>query len=205
MSVNETSSAVLRGLLWISGILLLILGGFAALFFSSFDTQYAPGYSGKKFNSIKVGDSEQLVIASIGQPFSTQSTAPYIEWAYSADSQRSFARTGEGSGSYTTIRFDANDRVVSMDGMVQTSANTFTFGDGLNYLGLTKTEIDKLIGSTQNDIKKQFGPPVAIYEDKSSKIFRYSRSPSSANYHLRIVGFDKDGKVVRIWREIYWD
>jgi hypothetical protein len=40
---------------------------------------------------------------------------------------------------------------------------------------------------------------------KASKLLRYSRSPSSSNYHLRMVGVDKDGKVAHIWRKIYWD
>jgi len=205
MSANAASSAVLRGLLWISGILLLILGGFAVLFFLAFDTQYAPGYSGKKFKSIKLGDSEQLVISLLGQPFSTEDTEPYIEWIYSDNNQRRFSRTGQGSGTYTTIRFDADNRVVSIGGVMQTSGNTFTFGDGLNYLKLTEAQIEKLTGTSQNEIKKQFGSPMATYEDKSSKFLRYSKSPSSANYHLRAIGVDKNGKVVKIWSEIYWD
>jgi outer membrane protein assembly factor BamE (lipoprotein component of BamABCDE complex) len=197
--------AALATLLGIGLILLLIFGGLAALFFISFDTQYAPGYSEKKFKSIKPGDTEQTVVSLLGEPFSTEDAKPYVEWIYAAEDQRRFADTGEGSGTYTTIRFDSEGRVVSIGGVVQTSASTFSFGDGLNYLKLTGTQIDKLKGSSQNEIKKQFGPPVATYQDKTSKFLRYSKSPSSSNYHLRAIGVDENGKVVRIWREIYWD
>jgi hypothetical protein len=205
MNESKGPSAMLALLLLTGGIGLLLVGGIAALYFHAFDTQYTPGYSDKKFKSVKLGDSEQFVIASLGQPFSTQSTKPYSEWIYSGVNQRRFARTGEGSGTYTTIRFDSSGRVESMGGMVQESASTVTFGDGLNYLGLTTAQIDKLIGSSREEIKTRFGLPAATYENKSTKVLRYSRSPSSANYHLRAIGVDKDGKVVRIYREIYWD
>ena len=205
MNESKDSPAGLTVFLWIGGILLLVLGGLTAFFFSTFDTQYAPGYSEKIFKSIKLGDSEQLVISALGPPFSTESTQPYLEWIYSADDQQRFLRTGEGSGTHTTIRFDSSNRVISINGMVQTSPGTFTFGDGLNYLKLTRAQIEQLTGSSQDDIKKQFGAPAAIYEDKTATFLRYSKSPSSANYHLRAVGVDKDGKVVKIYREIYWD
>lgn len=205
MNESKDSPAGLTMFLWIGGILLLVLGGLTAFFFSTFDTQYTPGYSEKKFKSIKLGDSEQQVISALGPPFSTERAQPYVEWIYSADSQRRFLRTGEGSGTYTSIRFDSNDRVVSVNGMVQTSPGMFTFGDGLNYLKLTKAQIRQLTGSNSLEIKKQFGAPAAIYEDKTATFLRYSKSPSSANYHLRAVGVDKSGKVVKIYSKIYWD
>ena len=205
MNTSKGSSPLLTVLLWVGSIVLCILAGLGVLFFSCFDTQYAPGYSEAKFKSIKPGDSEQQVISMLGQPFSTEDSKPFVEWIYSADEQRSYSRTGQGSRTHTTIRFDINDCVVSVAGMVQTSANSFTFGDGLNYLKLTETKIKKLTGSSQDEVKRLFGPPTAIYEDKTSTFLRYSKSPSSANYHLRAIGVDKDGKVVKIWREIYWD
>lgn len=137
----------------LAAILLLILGGLAAVFFLGFDTQYAPGYSEAKFKAIKLGYAEQVVLSSLGQPFSTEDTQPYVAWVYSADNQRRFSRTGEGSGTYTTVRFDADNRVVSINGAVQTSVNTFSFGEGLNYLKLTQAQINKLKGSSQDDFK----------------------------------------------------
>lgn len=189
----------------IGGILLLLAGGGAVVFFLNFDTQYAPGYSERNFKSIKLGDAEQQIVALLGQPFATEPTTPYVAWIYSADRQRRFAHSGEGSGTYTTIRFDTNGCVVAVTGAVQTSVSTFEFRDGRNYLKLTEAEIKKLTGSTQAEVQKQFGLPAAIYEDKTSKFLRYSQSPSSANYHLRAIGVDPAGKVVKIWREIYWD
>lgn len=185
--------------------MLFIFGLMAAWYICTFDTQYAPGYSGRKFSAIKLGDSVQSVIASLGQPFSIQEVRPSVQWIYSADKQQNFPHSGAGAGTYTTIEFDTNGAVVSIDGTLQTSSSSFTFGDGLNYLKLTSDQIEKLIGSKQVEIKKQFGQPVATHEDKSSKYLRYSKSPSSANYHLRIIGVDEKGMVVKIISEIYWD
>jgi len=192
-------------MLWLACILLVVLGGLGTLVFFSFDTQYAPGYSERGFKSIQLGDSEALVISQLGQPFSTRDTEPYVSWIYSAGKQRNFSRNGQGVGTYTTIQFDATSRVTAIGGQVQESAGSFTFGDGLNFLKLDEARIKELKGCHQDEIQRQFGPPVARYSDSSARLLRYSRSPSSANYHLRVIGVDKDGKVVKIWREIYWD
>lgn len=196
---------VLPVVLGIGGIVLLLCGGLAAIFFLSFDTQFAPGYSEKKFRAIRLGDSEQQVLATLGPPFSTEDTEPYQAWIYSDGNQRHFARDGEGRGTYTTFRFDSNECVVAVNGMVQTSPSSFEFGDGLNYLKLSGAQIESLKGTAAGEIKRRFGPPVAVYEYQATKMLCYSRSPSSANYHLRIIGVDQHGRVVRIWREIYWD
>lgn len=185
--------------------MLFILGLLAAWYIYAFDTQYAPSYSESRFGKIKLGDPEQLVISSLGQACSTQYTKPYAAWIYSADDQRTFAHSGEASGSYTTMQFDTNGQVVSIQGMLQTSSSSFVFGEGLNYLKLTETQIKNLTGASQAEITNQFGSPKAIYEDKSVRLLRYSRSPSSANYHLRVIGIDENGRVVKIWRKIYWD
>ena len=76
--------------------------------------------------------------------------------------------------------------------------------------GGTKLEREGLLlakreGNTQDEIRQTLGPPLAVYEHKATKVLWYSQSPSSSNYHLRNVGVDKDGKVVHIWKEIYWD
>jgi hypothetical protein len=205
MNKTESASAWLRVLLWLGGISAVLTGAVAAFFIFTFDTQYTPGYSSQKFNSLKLGDSKSHVLASLGPPFSTEATEPYVAWIYSNNSQPGYPQTGEGRGTHTTFRFDTSNRVVSVQGMLQTSANSFTFGDGLNYLKLTESQIQMLKGRSQNEVQQQFGPPTASYESKASKLLRYSKSPSSANYHFRAVGLGGDGRVVKIWREIYWD
>jgi len=203
MNDTETSCGFGTIVFWaIGGVLLGIL---AAFYFKSFDTQYAPGYSEKAFRSIKIGDSEQQVQSLLGAPLSTYDSEPYVEWIYSADGQKRFSTNGEGSGTFTTVRFNAAGSVSSISGRRQTSANSFTLGEGQNSLNLTGEQIKGLKGSTQDEIRRKFGPPKAVYEYKASKVLSYSRSPSSANYHLRSVGLDSVGKVVHIWREIYWD
>jgi hypothetical protein len=183
----------------------LIFGLIAAAYFKTFETQFAPGYSERKFNSIKIGDSESSVIARIGLPFRTNECEAYVEWIYSADKQPDYSETGVGEGTYTTIRFDDAGRAVSMVGMQQISARTGSFGDGANYLKLTEDDFEKLKGSTQSEIQKKFGPPVAVHDSSSVRILRYSRSPKSSHCRLRLVGLDKDAKVVYISKRIYWD
>ena len=205
MKEAETSSALGTMFLWALGVVLLLAGILAAFYFTSFDTQYAPGYSEKAFKSIKLGDTEQQVLSLISAPFSTDVNEPYIAWIYSADRQTHFSTDGEGSGTYTTVRFNAVGQMASISGQRQMSVNTFTFGDGLGYLSLTKEQIERLKGSTQDEIRQKLGSPKAVYEFKASKVLHYSRSPSSSHYHFRALGLDNDGKVVKIWREIYWD
>jgi hypothetical protein len=188
----------------IGGVLLLV-GIYAALLFASFDTEYAPGYSEKAFKSIKLAATEESVLSALGAPLSSEASEPYVEWIYSADRQPYFSDHGVASGTYTTVTFDRNARVKHISGGRKTSANTFLFGEGHNSLNLTGDDIERLKGTSQARIKEKFGSPQAIHEYKASKELSYSRSPSSSNYHLRKLGMDENGKVVHIWRCIYWD
>lgn len=205
MDNRRSSSGLSTILLWGLAVALLLGGVGVGFYLMGFDTQYAPGYSHKAFNSLQLGDMEERVYSLLGSPFSTHDTEPYVEWIYSAKEQRRFARDGVGRGTYTTFRFDESGRVKLVSGVRQTSASTVVFGDGQNHLGLTEAQIKPLKGSTQDEIRRQFGPPRAVYEYKAVKLLSYSRSPSSANYHLRSVGLNRAGKVVHIWREVYWD
>lgn len=205
MDDTRSSSGLSTMVLWTLGVLLLFGGILAGLYSTMFDTQYAPGYSEKAFRSIKLGDTEQRVLALIGNPFTTNETEPFVEWIYSGEVQKQFAKHGTGEGTYTTLRFDATGRVQSAFGQRQTSGNSITIGDGQNHLNLTKQQIQELKGSSQDEIRQKFGVPNAVYEYKATKLLSYSRSPSGSHYHLRMIGLDKDGKVVHIGREVYWD
>lgn len=208
MSRDESSSGVPGAVilvLSILGVLVLILGAVAIIILRNFDTQYASGYSEKAFKSIQLGDSETRVKSLLGAPLSTYDSEPYVEWIYSADEQKRFAVTGYASGTFTTIRFNPDGRVANILGQRQTSPNTMTIGEGQNSLNLSSEQIKALRGSTQDDIRKKSGAPKATYDYKVRKVLCYSRSPSSGHYHLRSVGLDQNGKVVHLWREIYWD
>jgi len=195
-------------ILCVSGTLIVLYVGFvAASLFRSFDTQYAPGYSAAAFNSIKIGDKEQNVIVVLGIPFTTNYTEPYIDWVYSAKKQSHFSESGEAYGTHTLVRFK-NGQADSISGHHETSCGigqvTISL-DNSGFLNLTEDQIHKLEGKTSDEIKKQFGEPTGVYEFKAARILRYSRSPSSSNYLERLIGLDAEGKVVHIWKEIYWD
>jgi outer membrane protein assembly factor BamE (lipoprotein component of BamABCDE complex) len=189
----------------VAGVLVLVVGALAILISRSFDTQYAPGYSERAFKSVQWGDTEDRVRSLLGPPLSTDVSEPYVEWIYSAKEQKHFAASGEGSGTFTTVHFNAAGQVTSVFGQMKTSANTYNFGEGQGYLSLTKDKVAQLKGKTQDEARQALGPPKAVYDYKASRLLRYSRSPSSSHYHLRVIGLDQDGRVVHVWREIYWD
>lgn len=205
MPPTQNASVGLRVLLWLGVITAVLIGAGAAFFIFTFDTQYAPGYSHRKFDALQLGDSQAHVLTLLGTPFATETTEPFVAWIYSQDHQTDYAQTGEGMGTYTAFRFDPSNQLVAVTGQRQTSANSFVFGDGLNYLQLTESQIQALKGLPQREIALRFGPPTAVYESRATQLWRYSRSPSSANYHFRAVGLNAEGRVVKIWREIYWD
>jgi len=175
-----------------------------AYFLLSFDTQYAPGYTERAFKSVKIGDTKERVISLLGAAFSTNDSEPYMEWIYSGDKQPRFSKDGEGSGTFTTVKFKQGS-VDNIWGQRKDSATSFTMGQGVGFLQMADEEFDKLKGASQDKVRQKFGAPMAIYEYKASKLLWYSRSPSSSNYHQRMLGLDEQGKVVHIWRSIYWD
>lgn len=184
---------------------LLAVGVVAALMWSSFDTEYAPGYSAEAFSGIRVGDSYETVLSRLGEPLSSRQTEPFRSWIYSASEEPSFAKSGIGEGTHTTFRFDGEGRVKLASGQTSPSPHTIRFGDGENHLRLKNEDIELLKGASEGEIRNRFGPPVATYEYQASTVLIYSRSPSSSNYHLRNLGTDENGKVVHIWKSIYWD
>jgi outer membrane protein assembly factor BamE (lipoprotein component of BamABCDE complex) len=122
MNDNERTSGLITPILWVGSLGILLSGIVAILYFKSFDTRYAPGYSEAAFKSLKIGDTEQKVLSLLGKPMSTDGTEPFFEWIYSAEKQRHFSNSGEGSG--TTVRFDGAGKVANISGQRQTSANT---------------------------------------------------------------------------------
>ena len=71
-----------------------------------------------------------------------------------------------------------------------------------------------MIGDSEADVVGNLGRPARVtewepeqppFEEDAHKIYSYSYSPSSANYHLRQIWFDAHDRVVVIKSEIYWD
>lgn len=70
------------------------------------------------------------------------------------------------------------------------------------------------IGDSEAEVVKYLGRPARViewepeqppFEEDAHRIYSYSYSPSSANYHLRQIWFDAHDRVVVIKSEIYWD
>ena len=177
----------------------------AAILWASFDTEYAPGYAARAFDAVRLGDTREAVVSRLGEPLSSHDTEPYRKWIFSDDHQPTFAESGTGDGTYTTFTFDGSGRVSHVSGQTALSAYTIRMGDGENFLKLKNEAIQRILGETEDGIRARFGQAVAVYDYRASKVLDYSRSPSSSNYHLRKLGLDRDGKVVHIWKSIYWD
>lgn len=177
----------------------------AGIVWANFDTEYAAGYTEKAFRAVRLGDTREAVFSRLGDPISSHETEPFRQWIFSDNKQPSFAESGVGNGTYTIFTFGVSGTVKNVSGQTQPSAHTIRIGDGENFLKLKGEEIKNLHGATLDEIGTRFGQPVAVYDYRASKVLEYSRSPSSSHYHLRKVGVDEDGKVVHIWRSIYWD
>jgi len=176
----------------------------AAFFCLSFDTQYAPGYTERAFKSIRVGDTREQVTSLVGNPLSSYDTEPFVQWLYSGTPEPKFSHHGEASGTHTSFTFK-NGLVENVTGQRRTSENSFVAGPGVGYLKLAAEDVEKLKGASPEAVKEKFGPPVATYEYKATKVLVYSRAASKSNYHLRMVGLDGQGRVVRLWKSVYWD
>ncbi len=178
---------------------------FLAFYLLDFDTEYAPGYSDKAFDSIAIGDSYETVLSKLGKPLSFSDNETYENWIYSVEQQSEYSKNGHGKGTFTTFTFDETGKVKAVSGQIAVSSFKTCYGDGQNYLKLTNDDINELCGKSKGEILKQFHSPAAVYNYKAAEVLTYSRSPSGSNYHLRSIGMDSAGKVVNIYKSFYWD
>lgn len=178
------------------------------------DTEYAPGYSETAFRGIATGDSEKEVLAALGPPLSEEPARPYTTWLYSPSPQPTFAETGkpEPNTSYAVLFLDELGTFTLAHGQTlqDTDASGRTKvlgGSGGNSLGLARAEIAELRAAkaTPQQLEAKFGAPRATYSSRTVRWLRYSRSPSSKNYYMRLIALDGNGKVSEKVAEIYWD
>ncbi|NNE94027.1 MAG: hypothetical protein HKN23_20450 [Verrucomicrobiales bacterium] len=174
------------------------------------DTEYASGYSEKAFETIRIGDPEPDVIAALGAPLDKYLLDPYRKLIFSKQEQPDFAQSAEANwqSSYTVFEFKKGvlESVYGQQFRGQNPNRSYTM-DLRNSLGLSDTAIEKLKSdkTTEAQIEALYGKPAAIFESTATSRLRYSRSPSSSNYRLRIIDVDAKGRVCRIRQEIYWD
>ena len=197
-----------------------MLGHGFMLFANQFltDTEYAPGYSEIHFSGILIGDDENQVLKKLGEPLNVSETTPYTSWLYTTGPVETFRENGDWPDSrysFTAIRFDENGKFADAFGQVTdevksgllSSSGTVSFGDGENCLSLSNAKIAELkkTGATPSQIRTQFGEPDAVFESRAIKWLRYSHSPGSTHYQLRMIAIDRDGKVCQKRNEFYWD
>ena len=183
------------------------------------DTEYAPGYSSKKFKQVKIGNAESDVLKLLGKPIKERSAVGYTYLLYAPRSVPEFEQTGDFTGSvdYTMILLDLDGKLTDIYGqkyLGSTSSGAFSniqvtmrLGDGENYLGIKKTDIDalKAANADRAAIEAKYGKPVGEFTSEVTRWLHYSRSPSSSDYLLRRIGLDDSGKVSRILSEQYMD
>lgn len=197
-----------------------ILGHGFMLFAKQFlaDTEYASVYSEKHFSGIAIGDDENQVLKKLGEPLNTSETTPYTSWLYTTGPIEPFTVNGDWPDSrcsFTAIRFDEDGKFVDAFGQVVGelksgllfSSVTGSFGDGENSLSLSNARSAELkkAGATPAQVRTQFGEPDAVFESSAIKWLRYSHSPGSTHYQLRMIAIDGNGKVCQKRSEFYWD
>jgi hypothetical protein len=73
-------------------------------FYPSIDTRYAPGFSEKRFATLKVGDAAQRVEAILGPPLvSTDVTGGAAVWLYTSDGK---CQWGDFAWLYRAVKID---------------------------------------------------------------------------------------------------
>ena len=169
------------------------------------DTAYAPGYSEAAFASIEVGATEDAVLAALGQPLASYEVSPSERWLY-CPSDHSGYRSDDGlAGTFTELTFALDGRLERVFGSIQTDDQTMQFGDGANHLGLTNAAIEELIGLDRAAVRARFGEPQYTRVDHTTRVLRYTESPTSTHYFLRKIGIDATGRVARKWSYFYVD
>jgi hypothetical protein len=192
------------------------LGPLASLLFRlSEDTRFAPGYSERKFYSIKVGDGEARVTNLLGAPLQTWTNEPWTGWLYASGPVPEFSLTGEikAEVDFTLFTFDRSNRVRNVHGQVfggkqggiLSASTTIMTGDGMNFLKLSNDRMRELTGKGFAEIEALFGKPTTVRASRAVRLLRYSDSPASKNYRKRSIGVDAQGQVVEVDDGYYWD
>lgn len=181
------------------------------------DTKYAAGFSPRAFDAVAIGDSEASVVAALGAPLREDADEPHCLWLYAPSAHPDFEDSGDlpdARCSFTRIRFGEDGGVDGVWGQMAHgsqggigSQSTVLFGDGFNTLGITNAAIEALKArrATKAQIQEQYGPPRHVFEARAVRWLVYSFSPGSGHYRQRMIGIDREGKVCRKVRRIYWD
>lgn len=177
------------------------------LFAGCYATTYAPQYSETAFRSLQLGDSEQHVLQTLGQPLARIPTTPYTEWVYSDQDQTGFSQHGKATlrGTFTLFKFGTNGALRHVSGQIVRGSGEIVTGNGQNHLRLVAPDIKGLLGTTTETVQARFGVPESIYEYRSTVILQYSKSPTGGSYRKREIGIDSRGRVAHIWSEVYED
>jgi hypothetical protein len=109
----RSKTAAWRKVLALSSVIGSILATLAFLvfvFFFTFDTEYAPGYSEEAFRAVEIGDSKEEVLSLLGQPLRV----------YGMDREvQSYSRSPSGSNYLMRdIVLDSEGRVVEIRSQV---------------------------------------------------------------------------------------
>ena len=182
------------------------------------DTEFGPGYSEKAFRQIGIGDSEASILTKLGPPLNTGTDEPFVSWLYAPDPHPDFATNGgypDTRYSFTTIRFDEKGQFKEALGQIShgttksllSVSGSGSWGDGINTLSISNAEIERLKAekARPHQIEATYGKPQAVFDSRVTKWLRYSHSPGSTHYQLRMIGLDREGKVCRKISEFYWD
>jgi hypothetical protein len=158
-------------------------------------TSYASGFDEKKFHSIEVGMTEIEVHKRIGKPLREVKSKPRIDWYYGPPTLRITLDGG---------MFDTSGFFNAAWGYTLVTASPD--GKITEILGGYFPEVPKeLVGDNLDAMKKQFGEPIAIKTIQTTRYLVYSGSKSSGSFRTRVLGVDKDAKVVEIIAGYYFD
>jgi hypothetical protein len=149
-------------------------------------TIYAPGYSWRKFSSIRNGMTPEDVTHILGQPLSIE---PF---------------SGENHWSYHGLR-DIPEPVASPSGPISSpvsvQANFVADLSGkilrVHHFGASpKTE--EMVGKSLDDVRKQYGAPMTAYTIPRQTMYWYSKLRNTKGEYVMLIHFNELGRVYQI-------
>jgi hypothetical protein len=149
-------------------------------------TIYAPGYSWRKFSSIRNGMTPEEVTRILGQPLSIEPFGGEIHWDYFG------------------LR-DAREPVASASGPISSPASVHAnfMADlsgkiiRVHHAGASP-ETEEMVGKSLDDVRKRYGAPPTAYTIPRQTMYWYSKLRNVKGEYVMLIHFNETGRVYQI-------
>lgn len=170
---------------WMTWMFMAFATFVAVLWLRSDSTIYTPGYSWRKFSSIRSGMSPEEVTLILGQPLSIEPFGGEIHWIYHG-LQDLPAPITSASGPTTPTSLEASF-VADLSGKI-------IRGDRLG----ERPRTEEMVGKSLDDVRKQHGGPPTAYTIPRQTTYRYSKVRNIKGEYVMAIHFNEAGRVYQV-------